>query len=171
MKWRKLLLVAEKLRQSVLKRAFESKLMPQDPNDEPASVLLERILAERAVTSNSTTSDCFGRQRVFCAASPKCWESPHEWASTRFVEIYCKRARWKMSPEPLPEGNYARQQRYDRTIDSICTRCFLVVGRGCNEADLAHLESKHLCQLVERRQAIRFADPRQPKPMGRSPST
>lgn len=35
------------LRQSMLKRAFEGGLVPQDPADEPASVLLERIRAER----------------------------------------------------------------------------------------------------------------------------
>jgi type I restriction enzyme S subunit len=39
---------AERLRQSILKQAFEGKLVPQDANDEPASVLLERIRAQRA---------------------------------------------------------------------------------------------------------------------------
>lgn len=38
---------AEQLKQSVLKKAFEGKLVPQDPNDEPASVLLDRIKSEK----------------------------------------------------------------------------------------------------------------------------
>lgn len=37
-----------RLRQSILKRAFEGNLVPQDPTDEPASLLLERIKAEKA---------------------------------------------------------------------------------------------------------------------------
>ena len=39
---------AEKLEQSILARAFRGELVPQDPNDEPASVLRDRIRTERA---------------------------------------------------------------------------------------------------------------------------
>ncbi len=38
---------AATLRQSVLKKAFEGKLVPQDAHDEPASILLDQIRAER----------------------------------------------------------------------------------------------------------------------------
>jgi type I restriction enzyme S subunit len=42
---------AEALRQSILKKAFAGELVPQDPNDEPASVLLARIRDERVSAS------------------------------------------------------------------------------------------------------------------------
>jgi type I restriction enzyme S subunit len=46
--------VSAALRRSVLKSAFEGRLVPQDPTDEPASVLLDRIRAEQAATPKPT---------------------------------------------------------------------------------------------------------------------
>jgi type I restriction enzyme, S subunit len=39
------------MRQSILKKAFTGQLVPQDPTDEPASVLLERIRMERCASA------------------------------------------------------------------------------------------------------------------------
>jgi type I restriction enzyme S subunit len=42
------------LRRMILEQAFSGKLVPQDPNDESASVLLARIRAERAESEKAS---------------------------------------------------------------------------------------------------------------------
>lgn len=44
---------ADALRRAILARAFDGKLVPQDPTDEPARVLLERIRKETAATAEA----------------------------------------------------------------------------------------------------------------------
>jgi type I restriction enzyme, S subunit len=51
-------------RKNILKAAFSGQLVPQDPNDEPASVLLARIRTERTATVASQTG---GKRRKIAA--------------------------------------------------------------------------------------------------------
>jgi type I restriction enzyme, S subunit len=57
------LISAQALRQSILRHAFSGQLVPQDPNNEPASELLKRVGAER--------EECARLSRVAKQAKPK----------------------------------------------------------------------------------------------------
>ncbi len=56
------------LRRAILERAFTGRLVPQDPADEPASVLLERIRAERATAAPRRRAP--SRRRATMAEEP-----------------------------------------------------------------------------------------------------
>jgi type I restriction enzyme, S subunit len=47
---------ATSLRYAILRRAFTGQLLPQDPNDEPASELLKRIATEREARSREAAT-------------------------------------------------------------------------------------------------------------------
>lgn len=52
------------LRQSILKRAFSGGLVPQDPDDEPAGMLLERIGEERQATKPKVKKGAGARRKA-----------------------------------------------------------------------------------------------------------
>jgi type I restriction enzyme S subunit len=58
----------DRLTPALLAKAFRGELVPQDPNDEPASVLLERIRAARVVAEEAKSKP---RQRKASAGSEK----------------------------------------------------------------------------------------------------
>ena len=59
---------AQAIRNSILRDAFTGQLVPQDPTDEPASALLERIRAERELKGSSKRN---GRVRRAAASKEK----------------------------------------------------------------------------------------------------
>ena len=88
----------KKLRQKILDLAIRGKLVPQDPNDEPASVLLERIRAEKEQlikegkikrSKKSAASDTSHYENV-----P--FEVPDGWCWTTLGEI----GNWKTGATP-----------------------------------------------------------------------
>ena len=77
------------LRQKILDLAIHGKLVPQDPNDEPASVLLERIRAEK---ERLIKEGKIKRPKKTKATSDKPhypYELPEGWAWTTLGEICC----------------------------------------------------------------------------------
>ncbi len=60
--------VTENLSASLLAKAFRGELVPQDPNDEPASVLLERIKAQRNAKAAAKKPAKRGRKKMADAA-------------------------------------------------------------------------------------------------------
>mgnify|MGYP001683326756 FL=1 len=93
----------EQLRKSILQLAIQGKLVPQDPNDEPASVLLERIRTEKErlikdgkikrdknesviYRRDNSHYEKLGKNEV-CIDSEVPFELPDSWAWTRLGNL------------------------------------------------------------------------------------
>lgn len=77
----------KKLRELILELAVRGKLVPQDPNDEPASVLLERIAAEKArlVKEKKITKP---KKLAEVCDDEFSFELPSNWDIRRLPDVY-----------------------------------------------------------------------------------
>ena len=104
----------KKLRQKILDLAIHGKLVPQDPNDEPASVLLERIRTEKErlvkegkikKSKTSKTSDTPHYENLQVGKANVPFEIPSSWEWTT-VETICS----KIGSGSTPKGsNYSSE--------------------------------------------------------------
>ena len=124
----------DRLRKSILQLAVQGKLVKQDPADEPASVLLERIRAERAalVKAKKLKAPKGGESVIYRASDggyyekrgkgePVCiddeipFEIPESWEWARLGSIVLNR----------------QQRRYEQSIsEPPCMSSLVFVGRG-----------------------------------------
>ena len=75
------------LRQKILDLAIHGKLVPQDPNDEPASVLLERIKAEKERLIKEGKIKRTKRSKAACDKPHYPYELPEGWCWTTIEEV------------------------------------------------------------------------------------
>ena len=75
------------LRQKILDLAIRGKLVPQDPNDEPASVLLERIKAEKEQLIKAGKIKCPKKAPPTSDSRHYPFELPDGWVWTTLGEI------------------------------------------------------------------------------------
>ncbi|MCK4669807.1 MAG: restriction endonuclease subunit S [Nanoarchaeota archaeon] len=89
-----------KLRQAILSEAVQGKLVPQDPNDEPAMVLLEKIKTEqrRLIKDNKIR-----KEKILSPLSEDKFpfELPNNWVWSRLSEIIVDRPRNGYSPKSV----------------------------------------------------------------------
>ena len=99
-------MTGQQLKNSILQMAVQGKLVPQDPNDEPASVLLERIRKEKEqlikegkIKKEKNPSYIFrdadnlpyekvGKNEPVCIADDVPFEIPESWEWVRLGEIF-----------------------------------------------------------------------------------
>ena len=75
------------LRQKILDLAIHGKLVPQDPNDEPASVLLERIKAEKERLIKEGKIKRTKRSKAACDKPHYPYELPEGWCWCKLGDI------------------------------------------------------------------------------------
>ncbi|WP_038879357.1 restriction endonuclease subunit S [Vibrio jasicida] len=93
----------KKLRELILELAVRGKLVPQDPNDEPASVLLERIAAQKAQLIKDKKIKKNRKQPVITQEEIY-FSAPKSWAYARLEDVYDVRDGTHDSPKPTSEG-------------------------------------------------------------------
>ena len=99
-------MTGQQLKNSILQMAVQGKLVPQDPNDEPASVLLEKIRKEKEqlikegkIKKEKNPSYIFrgadnlpyekvGKNETVCIADEVPFDIPDSWEWVRLGEIY-----------------------------------------------------------------------------------
>ncbi|MGI2116828.1 restriction endonuclease subunit S [Shewanella oncorhynchi] len=93
----------KKLRELILELAVRGKLVPQDPNDEPASVLLERIAADKA---QLVKEGKLKKQKPLPQISEdeKPFELPQGWKWSRLNDVYDVRDGTHSTPKYQDSG-------------------------------------------------------------------
>ena len=106
------------LRQKILDLAIHGKLVPQDPNDEPASVLLERIKAEKEHLIKEGNIKRTKQSKTACDKQHYPYELPEGWCWCNLGDICTFLSRGK-SPKYLDN---------DRTYPVFAQKCNLKEG-------------------------------------------
>ena len=77
----------ERLKKSILQEAIEGRLVPQDPNDEPASVLLDKIRKKKARLVNEGKLKKKDLEETPISEDEKSFYIPKHWGLVRLGEI------------------------------------------------------------------------------------
>ena len=149
-------MTGQQLKNSILQMAIQGKLVPQDPNDEPAYVLLERIRAEKEqlikdgkIKKEKNPSIIFrgadnlpyekvGKNEPVCIADEVPFEIPESWEWVRLGTILHK----------LSDGTHSRPHYVASGIPFISVKD--ISGGKLDFSDCKYITEEEHCELYSR---------------------
>ena len=149
-------MTGQQLKNSILQMAVQGKLVPQDPNDEPASVLLERIRAEKEQLikegkikkernpsiifrgADNLPYEKFGKNEPVCIADEVPFEIPESWEWVRLGTILHK----------LSDGTHSRPHYVASGIPFISVKD--ISGGKLDFSDCKYITEEEHCELYSR---------------------
>ena len=112
---------ARQLKNAILQQAIEGRLVPQNPDDEPAAVLLERIRAEKArLVAEGRIKKAKPLPPIAEAEKPFALPAGWEWVRLGEVALYAE-SGWspQAEPEPRTENNWGVLK-----VSAVSSGCF-----------------------------------------------
>lgn len=97
-------MTAKQLTDSILQMAIQGKLVPQDPNDEPASVLLERIREEKRRLVAEGKLKKKDLEVISISEDETPFVIPENWEWCRLITL-CKNIHYGYTASAAPTGN------------------------------------------------------------------
>ena len=94
---------AQQLRNSILQEAIEGRLVPQDPNDEPASALLNRIRAEKERLVKEGKLKKKDLEETPISEEEKPFDIPESWEWVRIKDIFSMQAGKNVTASDIKE--------------------------------------------------------------------
>ena len=97
---------AQQLKNSILQEAIEGRLVPQDPNDEPASVLLDKIRKEKAKLVKEGKLKKKDLEEIPISEDEKPFDIPEGWEWCRLNDICIFLSRGKSPSYSVVPNDY-----------------------------------------------------------------
>jgi type I restriction enzyme S subunit len=114
--------IVDRLTPALLAKAFRGELVPQDPSDEPASVLLERIRAARQAESAASSPSRRGRRNAAANPAPSPGDAAHvtpDRLASLLRECGALSEKALLAASGLDPANFQAQLAHERSLGAI----------------------------------------------------
>ena len=157
----------KQLKNSILQWAIQGKLVPQDPNDEPASVLLdkirqekERLIKEKKIKRDKNASiiyrgeDNSYYEKILATGEVKCideevpFEIPQEWEWERIGNLFettSGSTPLSRNPDYYQNGSINWVRTTDLNNGVLCKTEIQITEKACSDYNLTILPQNSVC--------------------------